>query len=561
MYQYDTFDNDFVRERVAQFRGQVARRLSGALTEEEFKPLRLKNGVYLQLHAYMLRVAVPYGVLSTQQLRQLALIADRYDRGYGHITTRQNMQFNWPALQDIPDVLDLLADVGMHCIQTSGNCIRNVTADPLAGVAADEVADPRPVAELIRQWSSLHPEFDFLPRKFKLAVTGAVADRAALAAHDVGVQVVRHPQTGALGYRVLVGGGLGRTPILAQELRQFLPQDDLLAYLEAILRVYNLAGRRDNKYKARIKILVQETGIEAFSERVEAEFQRADRSLLAQTASDLAVIAARFRLPSLAPAPETCPEVAGLAASHRDFAAWIETNVTAHRQQGYAAVTVSLKPVGGIPGDITADQMRALADLADQYSAGEVRFTHLQNVVLPHVRRDALVRLWQGLVVLGLAAGNAGLITDIVSCPGLDYCALATARSIPVAQAISRRFADPVRQREIGPLAIKISGCINACGHHHLGAIGILGLEKSGAESYQLTIGGDASETPRLGTLLGPGIPQALVPDAVEALVAVYLAQRRAGETFGVTFGRLGLAPFRTAYLGLLQQGVSHAAA
>jgi sulfite reductase (NADPH) hemoprotein beta-component len=549
MYRYDEFDERFVRERVAQFRTQVERRLSGALTEDEFKPLRLKNGVYLQLHAYMLRIAIPYGALSSAQLRQLALIGERYDRGYGHFTTRQNLQFNWPALQDIPAILDLLADVGMHCIQTSGNCIRNVTADQFAGVALDEVEDPRPAAELIRQWSTLHPEFDYLPRKFKIAVTGAQEDRAAIHAHDIGLQVLRHPDTNEVGYRILVGGGLGRTPMIGQVVRDFLPKHELLAFLEAIMRVYNLEGRRDNKYKARVKILVHEIGIDAFRARVEAEYAALDGPSVNADPQEVARIAAYFAPPPYEKLPPVSPAFEAAKAANPAFAQWADVNLFAHKQPGYAAVTISLKTIGAVPGDATSAQMRAIADLADRLSFGEIRVTHHQNLVLPHVKQSDLFGLWQALGSAGLSEGNVGLITDIIACPGLDYCALATARSIPIAQAIALRFADASRQREIGALGIKISGCINACGHHHIGHIGILGLEKRGEESYQLTLGGDATQTAAIGELLGPGIKAEEVPDAIERLVAVYLSQRQPGESFIAAVRRLGHAPFKAAFL------------
>jgi sulfite reductase (NADPH) hemoprotein beta-component len=547
MYRYDEFDARFVRERVAQFRDQVARRLDGSLTDDEFKPLRLKNGVYLQLHAYMLRIAIPYGTLSARQLRQLALIGERYDRGYGHFTTRQNLQFNWPKLRDIPDILELLAEVEMHAIQTSGNCIRNVTADQFAGVAADEIEDPRPVAELIRQWSSLHPEFDYLPRKFKIAVTGAAHDRAAIAAHDIGLQIVKNP-AGDIGYRLLVGGGLGRTPMIGKVVREFLPKADLLAYLEALMRVYNLEGRRDNKYKARVKILVHEIGIEDFRARVEAEFARLDGPSIHADAEELQRIAAYFAPPAYEKLPPVNQAFEAAKSANPTFAAWAGINTFPHRQPGYAAVTISLKSIGEAPGDATSAQMRAVADLADAYSFGEIRVTHAQNLVLPHVKQADLFALWQKLGEAGLAEANVGLITDIISCPGLDYCALATARSIPIAQEVAKRFAEADRQREIGPLNIKISGCINACGHHHVGHIGILGLEKRGAESYQITLGGDATEKAAIGEIIGPGISAQDVPDAIERLVGVYLAHRATGETFIETVRRLGLAPFKAAF-------------
>jgi sulfite reductase (NADPH) hemoprotein beta-component len=557
MYRYDEFDELFVRERVAEFTGQVARRLDGSLTEDEFKPLRLKNGVYLQLHAYMLRIAIPYGTLSSRQLRQLALIGERYDRGYGHWTTRQNLQFNWPKLRDIPAILELLADVEMHGIQTSGNCIRNVTADHFAGVAADEIEDPRPVAELIRQWSSAHPEFSYLPRKFKIAVTGGADDRAATKVHDIGLNTLRHPETGEIGYRVMVGGGLGRTPMIGKVVREFLPRAELLAYLEAIMRVYNAEGRRDNKYKARVKILVHELGEAEFRARVEAEYAVLDGPSINADPEELARIAAYFAPPTY----QILPAVSRILEAHKTanpaFAEWVDVNTFPHRQPGYAALTISLKGIGDAPGDITSEQMRAVADLAERYSFDELRVTHTQNLVLPHVKQADLFAVWQALGASGLAAANVGLITDIIACPGLDYCALATARSIPIAQSIAQRFADQKRQREIGELNIKISGCINACGHHHVGHIGILGLEKRGQESYQITLGGDATETAALGELIGPGIPADEVPDAIERIVGVYLDQRQQDETFISAVERLGLAPFKQAFAST---EVSHAA-
>ena len=547
MYRYDEFDEAIVRDRIAQFRAQVARRLDGSLSEEEFVLIRQMNGLYLQLHAYMLRVAIPYGTLNSRQARQLALIAERYDRGYGHFTTRQNIQFNWPRLIDVPEILELLADVQMHCIQTSGNCIRNVTADHLAGVAADEIEDPRPTAELIRQWSTLHPEFSFLPRKFKIAVSGAVHDRTVLAIHDVGVQIVFDEERGGIGYRISVGGGMGRTPMLGKVIRDFLPKEELLSYLEAILRAYNLAGRRDNKHKARIKILVHEIGLEAFRERVERIFARLDRTSIDVDAAERARIAAYFAPPPFADLPA---ESAALEeARRRDPAldAFVRTNLIRHRQPGYAALTVSTKPIGGVPGDVTAEQLRVLADLAEAYSFDELRIAHSQNVVLPHVRLDDVPAVWARLVEAGLATANAGLVTDIIACPGMDYCKLATARSIPIAQAISERFADPARAAEIGPIGIKISGCINACGHHHVGNIGILGLERQGIENYQITIGGDATELAALGERLGPGVDAEAVPDVIERIVAIYLAERAPGETFADTARRIGIEPFRPA--------------
>ncbi|MBY0612202.1 MAG: nitrite/sulfite reductase, partial [Beijerinckiaceae bacterium] len=478
MYRYDAFDEQFVRERVKQFRGQVERRVAGSITEDEFKPLRLMNGVYLQLHAYMLRVAIPYGTLSARQMRQLAMIARRWDKGYGHFTTRQNIQFNWPKLSDIPDILDALADVEMHAIQTSGNCIRNITADHFAGVADDEIEDPRATAELLRQWSSAHPEFSFLPRKFKIAVSGASHDRAAIKVHDIGLRIVRNI-SGEHGYEVVLGGGLGRTPMIGHVIREFLPKADLLPYLEAIMRVYNSFGRRDNKYKARVKILVHETGLEDIRAAVETEFAALDKAALAHEPEEFERIAAQFENPDYDNAAAAF-DLAAQKAANPAFARFVEVNTAGHKARGYAIVTVSLKPIGGAPGDASAEQMEALADIADAYSFSELRVSHEQNIVLPHVRQSDLLAVWQKLDAAGLATPNAGLVTDIIACPGMDYCALATARSIPIAQAIAARFPDLEEQREIGRLGIKISGCINACGHHHIAAIGILGLEKSG---------------------------------------------------------------------------------
>lgn len=548
MYRYDEFDERFVRERVAQFTDQVARRLDGSLTEDEFKPLRLKNGVYLQLHAYMLRIAVPYGTLNARQLRQLALIGERYDRGYGHFTTRQNLQFNWPKLRDIPAILGLLADVEMHCIQTSGNCIRNVTADHFAGVAQDEIEDPRPTAELIRQWSSAHPEFSYLPRKFKIAVTGAEHDRAVIKAHDIGLRLRRHPDTHETCYEISVGGGLGRTPMIGKVVRDYLPKKDLLAYLEAIMRVYNLEGRRDNKYKARVKILVHEIGAEEFTRRVEAEFALLDGPSINADAEEVARIAAYFAPPRYEVLPAVSNTLEAAKAANPAFARWVEVNTHEHKAPGYTALTISLKPLGQAPGDASSEQMRLVADLTERYSFDELRVTHAQNLVLPHVRQRDLPAIWQRLGEAGLAEANIGLVTDIISCPGLDYCALATARSIPIAQAIQQRFADEARQREIGPLGIKISGCINACGHHHVGHIGILGLEKRGIESYQITLGGDATENAAIGEILGPGLAAEEVPDAIERIVAVYLAERSEGESFIDNVRRIGLGPFKAAF-------------
>ncbi len=543
-YRYDDFDAAFVRERVAEFREQVRRRLDGKLTEDEFRPFRLMNGLYLQLHAYMLRVAIPYGTLTARQMRRLADIADKYDRGYGHFTTRQNLQYNWPKLVDTPDILEALAEVEMHAIQTSGNCIRNVTADHFAGVAPDEIEDPRATAEFLRQWSSAHPEFSFLPRKFKIAVTGAAHDRAAILVHDIGLAIVMKG-AGDIGYKVVVGGGLGRTPFVGKVLSDFVPRADLLAYLEATMRVYNRFGRRDNKYKARIKILVHEKGIDAVRDAVEAEFAEMDRSVFAYDPVEFERIAAYFAPPPYETLPSESQKLRAARVDHPAFGNFVEVNVAPHKAPGYAIVTVSLKPIGGIPGDATSAQMRVLAEASERFGFGELRISHEQNVILPHVKQDDLFDLWKMLDAAGLATPNAGLVSDIISCPGLDYCSLATARSIPVAQAISRRFADLSRQRRIGKLGIKISGCINACGHHHVGAIGVLGLEKKGQESYQITLGGDPTFSASIGEILGPGVTAEQVPDVIEHLVDFYLAERHEGETFIETWRRVGHARFK----------------
>lgn len=545
MYSYTDFDEAFVRERVAQFTEQVERRINGSLTEEEFRPLRLMNGLYLQLHAYMLRVAIPYGTLNSKQMRQLAMIADTWDKGYGHFTTRQNIQYNWPELRDVPEMLSALADVGMHAIQTSGNTIRNVTADHFAGAAADEIEDPRPVAELLRQWSTDHPEFQFLPRKFKIAVTGSPNDRAVTHAHDIGLRMVRNDQ-GEPGFEVIVGGGLGRTPMVGKVVREFLPKADLLPYVEAVVSVYNLLGRRDNKYKARIKITVHENGLEKIQELVEARFEQLkaefggfDQRLLAQIEQSFAAPA--FVAKSVADY-ETALKFDPV------FRAWCDTNLFDHRQPDYAIVTVSIKAHGQTPGDATADQMRILAELAERYGHDELRISHEQNVILPHVHKADLPVVHAALKEAGLATANVGLISDIIACPGMDYCALATARSIPVAQKIATRFDELKLEHDIGPLKIKISGCINACGHHHVGHIGILGLDRAGVENYQITLGGDGTETTVIGERAGPGFAYDEIVPAIERLIAAYLDQREsAEETFLQTYRRLGMAPFKTA--------------
>lgn len=547
MYRYDEFDHRFVMERAAEFRGQVERRLSGELTEEQFRPLRLMNGVYLQLHAYMLRIAIPYGTLSARQLRKLADIARRYDRDYGHFTTRQNLQFNWIKLEDMPAILEELASVEMHAIQTSGNCIRNVTTDHFAGAAADEVADPRPWAEIIRQWSSLHPEFSFLPRKFKVAVTGAAKDRAAIQVHDIGLELKRD-EHGAFGFAVWVGGGQGRTPMIAKKLTDFLPECDILAYCDAVLRVYNLEGRRDNKYKARIKILVHEMGENEMRQAVEQEFAAIRGKTLTVPPEEIARINTYFAPPTYRPCDPATPLFAAAKASNPAFRVFAERNVSAHKQPGYGVLTVSLKPTGAPPGDASAAQMELVADLAERFGHDEIRVSHEQNLVLPHVRLDDLPEIHARLIAGGLASANAGLITDIIACPGLDYCSLANARSIPVAQRLSERFADLERQREIGELKLKISGCINACGHHHVGHIGILGVDRKGEEFYQITLGGSGDETCSIGEIAGRGFSSDEIVDAVETVVDTYLKLRATpAETFLAAYRRLGPNPFQDA--------------
>jgi sulfite reductase (NADPH) hemoprotein beta-component len=550
MYRYDEFDHGFVHARVAEFRDQVERRLAGEITEDQFKPLRLMNGVYLQLHAYMLRVAIPYGTLNARQMRVLAHIARKYDKGYGHFTTRQNIQYNWPALSDIPAILDDLASVEMHALQTSGNCIRNVTADHFAGAAADEVADPRPYAEILRQWSSVHPEFSYLPRKFKIAVTGAERDRAAIQVHDIGLHLKKN-EAGELGFAVYVGGGQGRTPMIAKKIRDFLPEKDLLAYCTAILRVYNLNGRRDNKYKARIKILVHETGTEELTGWVEKEFAALRDGELKLPDADIRAIEAYFAPPSLPARPEGDAVVKQAQLDNRAFAAWLRRNVTTHVNPDYAAVTISLKGIGEAPGDATDAQMDAVADIAEVLAFDEIRVSHEQNLILPHVARADLKAVYDRLVAIGLETANAGLVTDIIACPGLDYCALANARSISVAQDISLRFSSQERQEEIGELKLKISGCINACGHHHVGHIGILGVEKKGAELYQVTLGGSGDENSSIGEIVGRGFGPEEITDAIETVVETYLAVRKGREeTFLEAYRRLGAAPFKEALYG-----------
>ena len=540
MYRYDTLDQTLVAERVAQFRDQTRRFLAGQLSEDEFKPLRLRNGLYIQTHAPMLRVAVPYGLLSTRQLRMLAHLARKYDRGYGHFTTRQNIQYNWPKLEDVPDMLADLATVEMHAIQTSGNCIRNVTADHFAGIAPDEIDDPRPYCEIIRQWSTLHPEFNYLPRKFKIAVTGSPADRAASEVHDIGLHMRRN-EAGEVGFEVLVGGGLGRTPIIGKVIREFLPREHLLSYLEAILRIYNREGRRDNMYKARIKILVKATGEVAFREAVEAEWALLRDSALRLDTAEIDRMRAFF-----APLPyETLTDIDVTTGRETAFAVWYRYNTRAHKMPGYRAVVVSLKAPDIAPGDITADQMDALAELADRISSGQVRSTHDQNLILGEVRQQDLYETWQGLTALGLATPNVGLLTDMICCPGLDFCSLANAGSIGIARQINERFTDLDYLYDLGPLEIKMSGCMNACGHHHVGHIGILGVDKSGEEWYQITLGGSASGITSLGTVIGPSVAKADVAATISKILDVYLAARQDEESFLQVFRRIGVQPFR----------------
>ncbi|MFW2544056.1 nitrite/sulfite reductase [Primorskyibacter sp. 2E107] len=544
MYSYSEFDAEFVANRNRQFRAQVARRLDGSLTEDEFKPLRLMNGLYLQLHAYMLRVAIPYGTLNSAQMRQLAYIAERWDKGYGHFTTRQNIQYNWPKLSDIPDMLDALAEVQMHAIQTSGNTIRNVTADHFAGAAADELADPRPVAELLRQWSTDHPEFQFLPRKFKIAVTGSPNDRAVTAAHDLAIRIVE--KDGEIGYAVLIGGGLGRTPMIGKVVNDFVSQEDLLPYVEAVVSVWNLLGRRDNKYKARIKITVHEHGIDEIRALVEDRFAETKKAFNGADLDLFETIKAQFSAPSFLKRPISSFERA--YESDPVFRAWADTNLAEHQAEGYAIAQISIKAHGQTPGDATAAQMRVMADIASEFGFDELRISHEQNVILPHVHKSDLPEIHARLKSHGLATANIGKISDIIACPGMDYCALATARSIPVAQQIATRFDELKIENDIGDLKIKISGCINACGHHHVGHIGILGLDRAGVETYQITLGGDHTENAALGQRTGPGFGYDEIVPAIERLIEAYMEHREdPSETFLQTYRRLGMAPFKTA--------------
>lgn len=546
MYRYDQFDHKLVAERVNQFRGQVARRISGEMTEDEFKPLRLMNGVYLQLHAYMLRVAVPYGTLSSVQMHKLADIATKYDKGYGHFTTRQNLQYNWPALEDLPKILDELAEVEMHAIQTSGNCIRNVTSDQYAGAAADEIDDPRIWSEIIRQWSTFHPEFTFLPRKFKFAVTGCSNDRAAIRVHDIGIELVRG-KDGDVAFDIHVGGGQGRTPMIAKLIGEAVTREDLLAYLEATLRVYNMSGRRDHLYKSRIKILVHDIGAVEMKRRVEEEFLLVKKQgVLELPQKEVDRIRAYFEAPDFEALDDACAELTAAMASNKRFGAWVNTNTAQHKQAGYAIANISLKPIGGVAGDASDEQMHIVADLAEKYAFSEIRVTHEQNLVLAHVKKSDLFALWETLEANGMGTPNLGLITDQIVCPGLDYCALANARSIPISQEITERFADLDRQHNIGELKLKISGCINACGHHHVGHIGILGVDKKGTEYYQVTLGGSADEFTAVGKIVGRAFTEHEIVDAIETIVEVYLDLREsADERFLDAYRRVGIAPFK----------------
>jgi sulfite reductase (NADPH) hemoprotein beta-component len=546
MYRYDEIDAAMLADRTAEFTAQVERRLKGELTEDQFKPLRLMNGLYLQLHAYMLRIAIPYGSLTGKKLRRLAHVARTYDQGYGHFTTRTNLQLHWIKLKDAPAAIASLAEVGLHSIQTSGNCIRNVTADPYAGVNPEEVDDPRVWSEVIRQWSTFHPEFSYLPRKFKIAVGASPQDRTAARIYDIGLKM-RRDRAGALGFEVMVGGGLGRTPYLGPTIREFLPAEHLLSYLAAILRVYNRFGRRDNLWKARIKVLVASLGRDEFARQVEEEWSAMNKAAVDIPAEELERIRAAFAPVELPARAATSPAFDMAKADDRNFARFVRHNVLAHKVPGYAIVNISLKEPGEVPGDCSSDQMDAIADLAERYGHDEVRVHFEQNLILPHVALDDVPAVYEGLKAIGLATPNINLVTDIIACPGLDYCALANARAIPIAQAIATRFEDPEQAEDIGELKIKISGCINACGHHHVGHIGILGVDKKGEEFYQLTLGGTWAGEAKLGDILGPAVAGPKVADAVDAIVATYRSLRQDGERFVETYARVGAAPFKEA--------------
>ncbi len=553
MYQYNEYDQKLLNDRSKEFRDQVQRRLAGELSEAEFKPLRLMNGLYLQLHAYMLRVAIPYGVLSSEQLTKLADIADKYDRGYGHFTTRQNIQFNWPSLRETPDILDELATVQMHAIQTSGNCIRNITTDPLAGVAADEIVDPRPLCEWLRQWSTLHPEFRYLPRKFKFAITGSANDRAAIKVHDIGLHL-RRAEKGQTLIDVWLGGGQGRTPKIAKLFKQGLTTQELLPYLDATMRVYNMHGRRDNKYKARIKILLAETGLEALQQQVQAEYDAIDKRVFSQSVDELETIAAHFIAPTLLPSASEHGALVLSEAQEREFQRWYKQNTRSHKHSGFRNVFISLKPAGGIPGDATSKQMRQIAEIARRYSNNEIRVTHRQNLILPWVADQDVKSIWLQLIDARLSESNIDLPSDIIACPGMDYCALATARSIPVAQQISASIRETEKKHDIGKLAVNISGCINACAHHHIADIGILGMDRAGVENYQITLGGRSDEDARVGDRMGPGVSAEQLPATIERVVNFYLKQRQPDETFSLTYARLGKSGFKDAVYQVSEQ-------
>lgn len=550
MYVYDQYDQQLLNERVAQFRGQMTRYLDGKIPEEEFLPLRLQNGIYVQRYAPMLRVAIPYGLFNAQQMRTLASVARDYDKGYAHFSTRQNVQFNWPELEQCPDILERLASVQMHAVQTSGNCIRNTTTDEFAGVTADELVDPRPYCEIIRQWSTFHPEFAYLPRKFKIAVNAVPGvDRAAVKVHDIGINIVRNEQ-GELGYRILVGGGLGRTPIIGTEIRSFLPEQDLLTYLDAIIRIYNQFGRRDNKYKARIKILVKALGVERMQELVEAEWQRIKDGEDKLTQDELERVKAHFTAPDYKSLSDNPADYQQALSDDAAFARWVQRNVRAHKQPGYAIVNLSLKQKGNAPGDVTAEQMDAIADLAEQFSLGEIRSTHQQNLVLADVEQQRLYELWQQAKANGLATPTLGLLTDMICCPGGDFCALANAKSIPVAEAIQVRFDDLDYLHDLGEIDLNISGCMNACGHHHVGNIGVLGVDKKGEEFYQISLGGNSGDDASLGKILGPSFARDAMPDVIAKILDCYVAQRVDGETFLETYRRAGHSVFKEAVYG-----------
>jgi len=544
MYRYDQYDHQIVKERVAQYADQVRRRLADELTEDEFRPLRLQNGLYYQRHAYMLRIAVPYGLLSSKQLRMFAHIAREHDRGYGHFTTRQNIQFNWIKLEETPEILAKLASVEMHAIQTSGNCVRNITSDQFAGVASDEIIDPRPYCEILRQWSTFHPEFAFLPRKFKVAINGAQEDRAAIMVHDIGLSVVKNEQ-GDIGFRVFVGGGMGRTPILGSEIRSFLPWQHMLSYIEAILRVYNQYGRRDNMYKARIKILVKAVGVEEFARQVEAEWADLKDGPSTLTEEELKRVAAYFTPPAYESLLPVDSKVEQLKVENKAFANWIKRNVKPHKVPGYVSVVLSLKKTGVPPGDATAEQMDFVADLADRYSFGELRVTHEQNLVLADVKQSSLIALWEEVKKQGLATPNIGLLTDMICCPGGDFCALANAKSIPIAQDIAERFDDLDFQHDIGNIELNISGCINSCGHHHVGHIGILGVDKDGSEWYQVSIGGAQGNQSSIGKIIGPSFSAPQMPEVINRILQVYVRERIEDERFIDTARRIGITPFK----------------